>query len=116
MGCICPKPKVEGGTSVDYVEFGKYIGERNCCGQRNGHGQYYYDNGDMYDGTWKRNRKHGYGKYTFCNGKMLVNQQKFVNILLIILFADYVLKSFRFHCSNSHFISALKVSLKMMNI
>lgn len=73
MGCICPRGNTEesGGTS-DYVEFGKYIGERNCFGQRNGKGQYFYDNGDMYDGMWKRNCKHGYGKYTYCSGEMYV--------------------------------------------
>ena len=70
MGCICQKQHNDEEGTGDYVAFGKYIGERNCCGQRNGKGQYYYDNGDMYDGFWKRNKKHGYGRYTFISGKM----------------------------------------------
>ena len=71
MGCIFQKQqKDEGGNEGSYFEFNNYIGEKNCCGQRNGKGQYYYDNGDMYDGFWKRNKKHGYGRYTYLNGKM----------------------------------------------
>jgi len=71
MGCICQKQHGIEEDSQTYVEFGKYIGERNCCGQRNGKGQYYYDNGDMYDGFWKRNKKHGFGCYTFFDGRVL---------------------------------------------
>lgn len=78
MGCICPKQQDRSTSSGmedsgdNYVEFGKYIGERNCFGQKNGRGQYYYDNGDMYDGAWKRNKKHGYGIYTFLDGRKYV--------------------------------------------
>ncbi|XP_065062132.1 radial spoke head 1 homolog [Rhopilema esculentum] len=70
MGCICPKQEKKTEGEDDYIEFGKYIGERNCLGQRHGRGQYYYDTGDTYDGMWKRNKKHGYGKYTFSNGEV----------------------------------------------
>ena len=70
MGCICNKTHNEDDDhGVDYVALGQYIGEKNCCGQRHGKGQYYYDNGDSYDGTWKRNMKHGYGTYTYADGR-----------------------------------------------
>lgn len=68
MGCICPKPSTAGD---DYVQFGNYIGERNFFRQKSGRGQNYYDNGDMYDGMWRRNKKHGYGVYTYKDGKRL---------------------------------------------
>ena len=70
MGCICNKQLEEEGRGADYVECTKYVGEKNCFGQRNGKGQYYYDNGDTYDGFWRRNKKHGYGKYKFKNGRV----------------------------------------------
>ena len=79
MGCICPRQRDQSSSGGmedsrdDYVEFGKYIGERNCLGQKNGRGQYYYDNGDTYDGAWKRNKKHGYGIYTFLDGRKYVD-------------------------------------------
>eukprot|EP00794_Sanderia_malayensis_P004868 gene4868-5507_t len=74
MGCICPSRRSssnEDEGSTEYVEYSNYIGEKNCCGQKSGRGQYYYDNGDMYDGMWKRNKKHGYGVYTYKSGKCL---------------------------------------------
>ncbi len=26
------------------------------------------DTGDLYEGSWKNGKKHGFGKYTFANG------------------------------------------------
>ena len=68
MGCICQKESSREDDSNGYIEFGRYIGEKNCCGQKNGRGQYYYENGDMYDGMWRRNNKHGFGIYTYVDG------------------------------------------------
>ena len=34
---------------------------------KEGTGQYYYLNGDTYDGEWKRDKKHGHGTYMFFN-------------------------------------------------
>lgn len=41
-----------------------YYGER-INDMKEGKGQYYYLNGDIYDGEWKYDKKHGYGVYTF---------------------------------------------------
>mgnify|MGYP000205831460 CR=1 FL=1 len=30
---------------------------------------YLYQNGDRYVGDWKNGRRHGYGNYTYANGK-----------------------------------------------
>jgi len=43
-----------------------YYGER-VKDLKEGTGQYYYLNGDMYDGEWKNDKKHGEGKYKFYN-------------------------------------------------
>lgn len=32
---------------------------------KNGHGRYYYSNGNFYDGQWKNDRKHGRGEYKY---------------------------------------------------
>ena len=49
-----------------------YHGERNIKHERHGKGVYFYPNGDVYDGDWHKNMKHGYGQYVFQSGKTLV--------------------------------------------
>jgi len=39
-----------------------YEGKRNCT--------YYYDNGDIYEGDWVNDEKHGEGTYHFVSGKV----------------------------------------------
>ena len=51
---------------VPYKE--TYIGSKNILKQRHGNGMYLYENGDLYDGEWKNNMKHGYGQYRFQSG------------------------------------------------
>ena len=75
MGCNCQKQRPTSGD--DCVKLGQYIGEKNCFGQRNGRGQYYYLNGDIYDGAWKRNEKYGYGIYIFADGRRFVTSSYF---------------------------------------
>ena len=33
--------------------------------KKDGHGKYYYLNGDTYEGEWRKNKKEGSGAYTF---------------------------------------------------
>ena len=38
-------------------------------GEREVERDYFYQNGDKYVGDWKNGRRHGYGNYTYANGK-----------------------------------------------
>lgn len=38
-------------------------------GEREVERAYFYQNGDRYVGDWKNGRRHGYGNYTYANGK-----------------------------------------------
>ena len=53
----------------DFVEVDKFSGYVDEFGERKGEGVYYYQNGDIYDGDWKKGMKHGYGVYTYAKGK-----------------------------------------------
>jgi len=33
--------------------------------QRQGHGKYFYVNGDTYEGEWLKNERHGQGTYVY---------------------------------------------------
>ena len=48
----------------DFVEVDKFSGDVDEFGERKGEGVYYYQNGDIYDGDWKKGMRHGYGVYT----------------------------------------------------
>lgn len=37
-------------------------------GNRNGHAQVSFENGDAYQGEWKNGKRHGDGKYIYANG------------------------------------------------
>jgi hypothetical protein len=37
-------------------------------GNRNGHAQVSFENGDVYQGEWKNGKRHGDGKYIYANG------------------------------------------------
>ena len=37
---------------------------------RNGWGKFYYQEGSLYDGEWKDNKMHGYGKLYYSNGQL----------------------------------------------
>lgn len=53
----------------DFVDVEKFSGRHDEFGERKGEGAYFFDNGDIYDGDWKKGKKHGYGMYTYANGK-----------------------------------------------
>lgn len=63
-------------TSEDEKEYlftpkpNSYQGGRNMLNKRHSQGVYYYANGDIYDGEWKNDKKHGNGTYRSSNGKM----------------------------------------------
>ena len=71
MGCLISwiRGNSDEEEDDDYATLCKYDGEKNCFGQKHGTGQYYYKNGDFYDGQWRWNMKHGYGVYIFSSGK-----------------------------------------------
>ena len=46
----------------------EYNGETNYQGQRHGKGRYVFRKGDLYDGQWKNDKMHGFGKYKCLNG------------------------------------------------
>ena len=47
--------------------------------ERSGDGTYYYINGDVYEGQWKYNKKHGKGVYTCASTKLKVCYLLFLN-------------------------------------
>ncbi len=51
-----------------YVDRSKYIGEF-LNERRNGEGIYYYNNGDVYGGSWKDDVFEGFGFYIFASGE-----------------------------------------------
>ncbi|ORC84508.1 putative phosphatidylinositol-4-phosphate 5-kinase-like protein, partial [Trypanosoma theileri] len=55
-------------TEVQFPSGSKYVGSiRN--GQLNGYGKYYYfPSGDIYEGEWESDMKHGKGTYTYASG------------------------------------------------
>ena len=53
----------------DFEGIRRYDGGTLLC-FRHGEGTYLYENGDMYKGEWKCNKKHGHGVYTHVNGEM----------------------------------------------
>jgi hypothetical protein len=55
---------------------------------KHGKGQFYFENGDKYDGEWENNTKHGHGIYTFGKGKW--EGDKYEGMLVILFFGDIV--------------------------
>lgn len=53
----------------DFVDVEKFSGRHDEFGERKGEGAYFFANGDIYDGDWKKGKKHGYGMYTYSDGK-----------------------------------------------
>ena len=50
---------------------GSYTGDKDLLrGCRHGYGTYFYENGDIYQGGWQQNKKHGHGEYRYCDGRM----------------------------------------------
>ena len=45
-----------------------FTGDMNERGERHGQGKCVYENGSVYEGSWKNNLKDGMGKYTFSRG------------------------------------------------
>ena len=60
--CISSEPQ-------DYEGIKRYDGGTLLCFSH-GEGTYLYENGDVYKGEWKWNKKHGHGVYTHVNGEM----------------------------------------------
>ena len=52
----------------DFVDVEKFSGRHDEFGERKGEGAYFFANGDIYDGDWKKGKKHGYGMYTYLDG------------------------------------------------
>lgn len=52
-----------------FVQIEHYSGNKNRQGEREGTGVYCFLNGDVYDGQWKKGKKHGYGEYTYKDGR-----------------------------------------------
>ncbi len=51
----------------DQIQQGSYVGEWKD-GEKDGNGIHYYRNGDVYDGPWRKGKRHGpAGKYTYYN-------------------------------------------------
>ena len=69
MGGKLAKDKKDKIIEDDFVEIDKFSGGCDEFGDRKGEGVYCYQNGDIYDGDWKKGKKHGYGIYTYANGK-----------------------------------------------
>ena len=69
MGGNLAKEKKDGVTEDRVVYVDKYDVSADEIGEQKGEGGYYYQNGDRYDGDWKNGLKHGYGIYTFADGK-----------------------------------------------
>lgn len=55
----------------DFVDVEKFSGRHDEFGERKGEGAYFFPNGDIYDGDWKKGKKHGYGMYTYSDGKSI---------------------------------------------
>ena len=69
--CLCSTGEVEEDYDV-IPEKGEYYGDTDFKGAKNGHGMFLYGNGDMYEGEWKKDKKHGFGEYRFRDGNMYV--------------------------------------------
>ena len=48
-----------------------YEGERNALGQMHGQGTYRFASGDVYEGQYENDKKHGQGKITSASGAVL---------------------------------------------
>lgn len=46
---------------------------------RNGKGKFFYQEGSFYDGEWKNNNMHGYGKLYYSNGKLAYEGDWFID-------------------------------------
>ncbi len=70
LATICPCMKKQEDDFDIIPEKGEYHGSRDITGARNGFGIYRFENGDIYEGEWKKDKKHGFGEYRFGDGKM----------------------------------------------
>ena len=89
---------LEGGKEEEVKLNPGYTGEKDSKGLKNGRGSFLYgipiinpaiatyiidlttflfpDNGDLYEGEWKNNKKHGAGRYKFSNGDVYEGEFK----------------------------------------
>lgn len=58
------------------MDHGKYHGQVNEFGERNGHGQMTYTQGDKYAGEFLRDQRYGMGKYVFMDGCKYIGEWK----------------------------------------
>ena len=66
MGCCFSDNENE----KEYLITTRYDGEKNWMKEHHGYGVNYYENGDIYDGEWKHDKKQGYGTLTKRDGKV----------------------------------------------
>ncbi|TXB66863.1 M48 family metalloprotease [Vicingus serpentipes] len=64
---ICLKGDCLAGQGIKKYKNGTYEGEF-LNGKRNGHGIYYWNNGDIYKGMWENNFQKGLGERTYIDG------------------------------------------------
>lgn len=67
---ICPCLKKTEDEYEIIPEQGEYHGNTDFAGAKDGFGIYRFRNGDIYEGQWKKDKKHGNGEYRFKSGKM----------------------------------------------
>jgi hypothetical protein len=51
---------------------GKYVGDLNSRGERNGYGTFVADNGNEYEGEWKNDKREGHGKAKYNTGDVYI--------------------------------------------
>jgi hypothetical protein len=59
--------KYDNGSYLGEFSGGE-VGRSKRCAQRHGHGTHYFDNGDVYDGSWVEDKIEGQGIYKWPNG------------------------------------------------
>lgn len=69
MGGKFDKDRKDKIIEDDFVDVEKFLGCYDEFGEWKGEGVYFFDNGDIYDGDWKKGKKYGYGMYIYVNGK-----------------------------------------------
>jgi hypothetical protein len=59
----------------DYT-YGYYVGEFNDKGERHGHGTFYWNSGNKYEGHWENGKRNGQGTFTWASGAKYVGNWK----------------------------------------
>ena len=63
--------------TINYNNGDKYVGQTKLLsGKRHGQGTYYYADGRVYVGQWKKNQRHGQGTMTYKNKSKYVGEWK----------------------------------------